>query len=100
MKLLFVSFALLTNIANAGVMTGGNFHWPEDKSIEASAYGMDKSVALAELDAQGAIFRGFKVAKNKAAVSYCLEVLADGSCRPNGPVVVVLPLVKDNNVKY
>lgn len=100
MKLFFVSFALLTNVASAGVMTGGNFHWPEDSSIVASAYGMDKTVALAELDAQGAIFRGFKVAKNKAVVSYCLEVLADGSCRPGAPVVVVLPLVKDDSVKY
>ncbi|MEA9356126.1 hypothetical protein SHI21_07935 [Bacteriovorax sp. PP10] len=95
MKLFLLSFTLITNLANAGTMTSGHFHWPTDNTIEASAYGMDKSVAMAELDARGAIFSGFKVAKDKAVVSYCLEVLEDGSCRPNSPVIVVLPLVKN-----
>lgn len=94
MKLFLLSFTLLTNLANAGTLTGGHFHWPEDPTIEASAYGMDKSVDMAELDARRAIFSVFKVAKDKKIVSYCLEVLADGSCSPDSPVVVVLPLVK------
>lgn len=95
MKLFIVSLTLFSNIAFAGVMSGGNLYWPEDTSIEASAYGMDKSVELAELDARGAIFTGFKVAKGKPVISYCLELLQDGSCRPNSPIIVILPLVKD-----
>lgn len=94
MKLIFVALTFIYQLACAGTMTSGHFSWPDDNSIEASAYGMDKSEELAELDARGAIFDGFRVKKDKPIVSYCLEVLADGSCRPNGPVIVVLPLEK------
>ena len=97
MKFFCVGFTFLINFAFAGVTTGKNIHWQGDKSIIGTAYGMDKTVDMAEEDALGAIFTGLKAAKNKPMVIYCVEggdVLSDGTCPSKGPIVVALPITK------